>query len=292
MVSVAYNVSHKVPWHWQVPAYLTTKAVGAGAFLVLAVALLFGVEASPLARVAIGAVGILATLATTGLLVSDLERPERFLRILTRPQWKSWLTRGAFVLIGFSAVSGLWWASELGSWLGLYTMPPISSMGLAVLTLPLAIGAAVYTAFLFAQCEGRDLWQSPLLPFHLLVQSVVGGAAAIAMTTLFVDAPALAEAARWTLFGGLALDLFVTLTGEFGVAHASEVAARAAHAISHGKYKKLFWGGAVGIGHVAPLLLLLAPVPAAAALAAVLAIVGLYAYEHAFVMAPQEIPNS
>ena len=71
--------------------------------------------------------------------VSDLERPERFLRILTRPQWKSWLTRGAFVLIGFSAVSGLWWASELGSWLGLYTMPPISSMGLAVLTMPLLV---------------------------------------------------------------------------------------------------------------------------------------------------------
>ena len=39
-------------------------------------------------------------------------------------------------------------------------------------------GAAVagYTAFLFAQCEGRDLWQTKLLLPHLLVQAVLCGA--------------------------------------------------------------------------------------------------------------------
>ena len=36
----------------------------------------------------------------------------------------------------------------------------------------LAVGVAIYTAFLFGQAEGRDLWQSPLLPFHLLVQAL------------------------------------------------------------------------------------------------------------------------
>ena len=30
--------------------------------------------------------------------------------------------------------------------------------------LPLAVAAAVYTAYLFAQAKARDLWQSPLLP--------------------------------------------------------------------------------------------------------------------------------
>ena len=25
-----YNVAHRIPWHWQVPAYLVTKAAGAG----------------------------------------------------------------------------------------------------------------------------------------------------------------------------------------------------------------------------------------------------------------------
>ncbi len=40
------------------------------------------------------------------------------------------------------------------------------------------IGVAVYTAFLFAQAEGQDLWQSPLLPFHLVVQAFVAGSGA------------------------------------------------------------------------------------------------------------------
>jgi hypothetical protein len=39
-------------------------------------------------------------------------------------------------------------------------------------------GTAGYTAFLFGQCEGRDLWQTPLLLPMLLAQAVVAGGAA------------------------------------------------------------------------------------------------------------------
>ena len=46
------------------------------------------------------AASLLMTLLTTALLVGDLDRPERFWKILARPQWRSWLTRGALVLIG------------------------------------------------------------------------------------------------------------------------------------------------------------------------------------------------
>ena len=43
------------------------------------------------------------------------------------------------------------------------------------LSLPIVIlsaGVAGYTAFLFGQCEGRDLWQTPLLLPTLLAQAV------------------------------------------------------------------------------------------------------------------------
>ncbi len=72
--------------------------------------------------------------------------------------------------------------------------------------------------------------------------------------------------------------------------HASEVAARAAHDITHGRYRWWFWGGAIGLGHLVPLVLL--GVGVAAPVAALCIVAGLYAYEHAFVMAPQDIPNS
>jgi hypothetical protein len=41
-----------------------------------------------------------------------------------------------------------------------------------------------------------------------------------------------------------------------------------------------------------PLALLMWAAPAAGALAGLFAAIGLYFYEHAFVMAPQQVPNS
>ncbi len=302
MVSqVSNTVFHKVPWHWQVPAYTVAKSIGTGAFLMLAAAVLgFGKEAADLPFLLVGLIGVLATLVTTALLVGDLERPERFLRILTRPQWKSWLTRGAFLLIGFSVVSTLLLGSLMVAWLQVRVPGGEAvELGLAVLTVPLAIGAAIYTAFLFAQCEGRDLWQSPLLPAHLLVHSLMMGGAVVGVVTTFGPGSGLGAVAPAVLAVTLVVDLFLILAGEFGIAHASEAAAKAARAISHGKYAQQFWGGAIFTGHLVPLVLLAVAAsngsdgsPWAVAIAGILAAIGLYCYEHAFVMAPQEIPNS
>jgi formate-dependent nitrite reductase membrane component NrfD len=167
------------------------------------------------------------------------------------------------------------------------------------LGLPLAIGVAVYTGYLFAQAEGRDLWQSALLPLHLLIQAVMAGSAALLLTSLFLpEAPAdFVEVAWIALVLAVIFDLFAILVGEFTVPHASEVAARAAHDISHGRYKNYFWWGSISLGHVVPLALALVAAaitdqPIVAAIAGLSTVVGLYFYEYAFVMAPQDIPNS
>ncbi len=298
MVQVGYNAQHKVPWHWPVPAYLVTKGIGAGIFVVLALGWIFGLfPFDGLTAVVAGFFSLAFMLATTGLLVYDLEKPERFLYILLRPQWKSWLTRGAVFLMGFSTVAGMWWLFELGQYLFNYEVPWLRSIFFWV-GLPLAIGVAVYTAFLFAQAEGRDLWQSALLPFHLVVQAFMMGSAALLLLALFTSPPAaLVQVAGIVFAISLLVDLFITLAGEFGIPHATEVAARAAHEISHGRYRNQFWVGSILVGHVLPLALVLVAgfVPFAALLlgvAAVAAAVGLYLYEYAFVMAPQEIPNS
>ena len=88
------------------------------------------------------------------------------------------------------------------------------------------------------------------------------------------------------------LDLAVTLGGEFAMPHASADAARAAAEITRGRYRMHFWLGSVGLGHALPLALLLSGTGLAAALGGALTLIGLYLYEYAFVMAPQEIPNS
>ena len=284
MVQVGYNAQHKIPWHWPVPAYLLTKGIGAGVLLVFAVLYLTGqVSHGPATMVATGGLALFFTAVTTILLVADLERPERFLSILLRPQWKSWLTRGAFILVAYTLVVTAWLALEILGWTA--GRVPLLAVGAA-----LAGGTAVYTAYLFGQAEGRDLWQSSLLPLHLLIQAVFLGAATLSMIGYALDTPI--PKVDIIFFVALAVDLVVILLGEVGMPHASEGAARAARALTSGRYRRHFWWGAVGIGHVVPLTLLLAPDGWLVGVAALAAAVGLYLYEHAFVMAPQEIPNS
>ncbi|MEM7111013.1 MAG: 4Fe-4S dicluster domain-containing protein [Chloroflexota bacterium] len=293
MVQVAYNAQHHIPWHWPVPAYLVTKGIGSGIFMLLSLGWglgWFGYDG--FTAVIAGFVSLLFIGITTGLLVYDLEKPERFLYILMRPQWKSWLTRGAVLLIGFTVVGGLWWLYAVGAYL--FGYEAVLGNILLWLGLPFAIGTAVYTAFLFAQAEGRDLWQSPLLPFHLVVQAFMVGSGFLLLLDLFINMPAAISSVAATAFiTAIIVDLFVTLVGEFSIPHASEVAATAAHEISNGRYKNHFWYGSIVLGHIVPLILVLLTANAfVGAIAAVCAIVGLYLFEYAFVMAPQEVPNS
>ncbi len=296
MVQVAYNAQHKIPWHWPVPAYLVTKGLGSGAFMLLSLGL--GLNLFPfdsLTAVVTGLLSLLFIGITTALLVYDLDRPERFLSILFRPQWRSWLTRGAFLLVGFSAVAGLWWLLETGAHFGLLPARTAAQARpfFLWLGLILAAGSAVYTAFLFGQAEGRDLWQSSLLPLHLIVQALMVGSGLFLLMDLAMAMPAQAsQLARVTFISMIVLDLLVTLFGEFGMPHASEVAARAAHDISHGRYRRHFWWGSIALGHVLPLILVAPGQPILAGLAALCTMVGLYFFEYAFVMAPQEIQNS
>ncbi len=165
-------------------------------------------------------------------------------------------------------------------------------MPLLWLAAPFAVGTAIYTAFLFAQAEGRDLWQSPLLAPHLLVQALLAGAALLAIYWGFGSAteplrPSLLQLLGWLLVADLAL-----LAAEYTRPHATDEAKVAAAAITHGRYARLFRLGVVVAGHLVPLALCFVGAAISNVLAGCLALAGLAAYEWIFVRAPQEVPNS
>ena len=113
---VAYDVFHPRPWGWKVALYLWTKGIGAGAFGVVFLAATLGLApVDQLTRVVVATISLAGVGLTALLLVADLKRPERFLSILYRPQRRSWLAIGAFILTGYSGLLGLWW---LGTILG------------------------------------------------------------------------------------------------------------------------------------------------------------------------------
>jgi hypothetical protein len=82
----------------------------------------------------------------------DLDRPERFLYVLLRPNWSSWLVKGAYLLLGYGLVLTLHLAVLLldGPW--------IYHVGLAVFGIPLAWMSGIYTGFLLRQGKGRTEW--------------------------------------------------------------------------------------------------------------------------------------
>jgi predicted membrane protein len=259
----AYDVRPRAPaWGWEVVAYTWTKSIAAGAFLVPALMALAAPAAAPLRPLHL--LTALAFLGATGvLLVWDLRQPGRFLWTLTRPQWRSWLVRGAYVI---TAYGGLLSVLLLASVLGREDLLTAAVVGLTAL---LAAGTAVYTAFLFGQAKGRDLWQSPLLGPHLVVQALLAGAALFAPQWLF-----------WLLpLNGL------LVAGEVWGRHATEDASRAARLIQN---DPRFGSGVLALGHLVPLSLLWMNL--GAPLAGVLALLGLLVWEHLYVQAPQQIP--
>jgi len=158
------------------------------------------------------------------------------------------------------------------------------------------IPAAVYTAFLFGQCRGRELWQCPLLAVQLLAQSVVAGGALLALfpTGLGVTKQLLSAAVY-----GLAIGLFVhatTVAWELFVRRSSLTpgARQAATLITSGSFRALFWGGAVCLGCLAPAALLAVSTTSrpVVGLGGAAALIGLLAFEWCFVMAGQGVPNS
>jgi len=295
MVQVGYNAQHKVPWHWPVAAYLVTKGAAAGIVLVLA--LLWGVmglQPGPEVALWSASASLLLTVITSALLVFDLERPERFLYILTRPQWRSWLTRGAVLLIAFSTIVGLWAALEVGAALGLVPPETAEAARMPILwsAVPFAVGTAVYTAFLFGQAEGRDLWQSSLLAPHLLVQALLAGAALLAILAGFgTGLEETAGSALQVLGVALLVDLLL-LAAEYARSHKTDEARLAAHAITGGRYRGMFWGLVVLLGHLVPAAVCFGLPGSYGIAAGALALVGLAGYEWIYVRAPQEVPNS
>jgi formate-dependent nitrite reductase membrane component NrfD len=284
----AYDVGHARPWGWQVPAYCWTKAIGSGVLAVPAIAMALGrLPADRMRDLVLSSIALLFTALTVVLLVWDLDHPERFLRIVFRPQSRSWLARGAFVLIAFSALCGLFWLSAAAGF----------SPGTKLLLWPTVIMgffAAAYTAFLFGQCEGRDLWQTPLLPVHLIVQALLcGSAVLILLPAAWGGTPAAVSFAVRTLAICLALHMLMLL-GEVGIPHTTDNARYAARLITRGPFQAYFWAGAVVLGGILPAILLMVGASSRVVidLASTFVLAGVLIFEWCFVMAGQSVPNS
>jgi Fe-S-cluster-containing dehydrogenase component/Ni/Fe-hydrogenase subunit HybB-like protein len=312
---LSYDVAHSIPWDWRVSLYTWTKGIAAGVYLVAALLVLFGFMSAQ-SSLWLWATPIVsgAFLGLTGLLlIWDLEHPARFYMIFTRPQWKSWLVKGAFIIAGYSLVLALHF---LASILGFRTVhDPLAAnrimtswatsmqWWLIIPGIPLATMTAIYTAYLFAQAKARDLWQNPLLPPHLFVQALLLGSAVLLPIAAwlqgtrtipaFIDAVPLALVASLWILAVTSLLHLLMIWGEVSLTHPTAHARLAIWEMVHGRYQSEFWIGIVLsiIGGLLPWLALLGYVSTSVGIGgSPLALIGLMLFEHAYVQAGQSVP--
>ncbi len=161
-----YDVPRPREWGWQIAAYLWTKAIAAGALIAAAVFPDVGGH-----EAALGWYTLLAIVATGVLLVTDLHQPKRFYYLLIKPNFRSWLVRGAYVL-GLHALLSFGWGFGL--------LNAATSDFMKVLSVGVGIMTAIYTAFLFAQARGRELWSEDHLLVVVLWAQALAAAAGLA----------------------------------------------------------------------------------------------------------------
>jgi len=297
---VVYANDSPRPWGWRVSSYFLTKAISAGVAIAAAVALLFGAAIESMwMRLTGPLVGSLFLVVTGILLVWDLKRPDRFYYLLTKGNPSSWLVRGTWILAAQATTFAVWLLAAFAQIDGVVRG---AIWGAAVV----GLATAGYTAFLFGQAKGRALWNSPLLVWHMIAAALtVGGGVSLIASLASVtrgfsgsparlvagNIPAGTEAFAWTmLIGAIGLGAIAAL--EAKAPHTQDVAV-AYHHMSKGLFASEYRLGLFASVAVAVLaagaMLYGAPVIVGAA-GGVIAMIGVWMIDDAFVKAGQSVP--
>lgn len=290
------NTAHPRPWGWKVWTYLWTKSIAAGSLALAGLIVLLLGDTSALISTVAPLLTEAFLLITAVLLIWDLKQPKRFIFLLDprKINKTSWLAIGGIFLGLGAAIGGVWFLIGAADLLGIADFTAWLTW-LAWPAIPAGAMVAGYTAFLFGQAEGRDLWQSPVLFWHLLAQAVMVGSGALLVVGAVIGTDAATmQWLAWALVAGVGAHLLITAV-EFGGTHSTRNAEMAAHAITHGRYRLQFWGGSILLTIVGALVALPTALGGAiifAALAGLIVQPALVLHERVFVMAAQDPPLS
>ena len=286
-IRVYDSPSKGILWGWEVAGYIITKALSAG-ILGLPI-LLHQLELVNNSReiFLITSLTSLILLAATGvLLIIDLDQPKRFIYVLLRPHWKSWLVKGGYTITVYGGLVTLYGGAHL---FGYGEMAKWLEWPL----LAFAVMLSIYTAFLFAQAKGRDFWQSPLLILHMMLHAIVGGCASLLIFGYFWESVTpMTSYLHKILIGGLVTQL-ISISAELIIPHPTEDSHLTVKLITKGVFRSDFWGGVIIFGTFLPLLMLiLSLAPLILAIAGLIVLIGIWYSVRIWVIAPQLIPLS
>lgn len=247
----AYNTY--VPWGLWVAAYAMLIGVSVGAYLVSALA--YGLRLKALQP--LGFIALLTALAALagGLLAIwlDLGHPGRVFLLFFSTRFTS--VMGA--MTWFYTIYGILLVVLIYlTWRGANT-PAVRVLSLLGLALAVVFGGA--EGSLFGVVGAQALWESGLTPILFLVEGALSGAALVLFLGVLLGKlqPDAGKLLRWLVLS-LLLGVIIMEWAEFSTALYAGIPARteSLRVILFGPFWWVFWFVHVGLGIVAPLLLL------------------------------------
>lgn len=283
----SYDVFHRIAFNWMIPAYFFLGGLSAGLFLIAVVFNYWRKEYKILTTSA----AILSPLflaAGMGLLTLDLGHPFRFWQIMITFQpssaasWGTWILSIFFVL-NVSFVYLLIKGEEIKA----------KKFGYA--GIPFAFLGATYSGILLAQMQGRTLWHTALLPWLFLLGAVISALAVVILVSIAIGKAtelgdkffSLGKLLSWLILlelGMIFSEVLILLNGGTDAVFSASV-------FLAGSYSFEFWVLEILLGAIVPLLILFNSKKARRlslqSIAAVLALIGIYAMRFVVVMAGQ-----
>lgn len=176
-----------------------------------------------------------------------LGKPQRFWRIITRPQ-SSWLARG-FIFVMLFVIFG---AIQL--MLSYWLPGTAGEIVFKVLTGIAALVVAIYTGFVLNTVKAVPFWNSNLLPLLFVLCGVLGGfgiSVIIALNGGNVDLAAAEAGSRWLLIAN-ALLIAIYL---WRAAQRETTGKQSVMEQIRGSSAPIFWAGIVVMGIIIPLVI-------------------------------------
>jgi molybdopterin-containing oxidoreductase family membrane subunit len=278
-----FSAVPELAYNWLVVLGFFLAGLSAGAYLFSVVANYWMREFKPLVRTAavIAPVGLAVTML---ILLVDLGQPFRAWGLLLSPNLSSPVVWGSWFL-GILFVVSLAYARLV------LRGEDEKAKRYALIGIPLAFLAAMYSGVLLSLAPGSALWHTPLLPVLFLNGALISG---LAVTMLLARggqlSPLLARLGRMVAFLVLLetalifIELIVHLNGGID-------AVKAARSLLVGGYSGLFWVMEIILGALVPVIILFRRRTGdlSRAVASILVLIGVYAMRHIIVVGGQVV---
>jgi len=256
-------MNETIEWGWLVVVYLFCGGMSAGLFFFSGLAnyldtnkygfiARWGAYLAPF-PVSIG----------SALLIFDLGRPFRFLRLFFTVELTSPMSIGSWLLVFFSLVSlvhAYLWLPERFRYVRIPNGDRVRNF-LGAFGMPLALGVGIYTGILLGAVPARPFWNTPMVAQLFLFSGMSSGVAALILLQNFIRRPADSDVSlhdeRVFLLSAdavlILVEVFLLIPYILHNSLATQSMADSLGLIIGGEYMLSFWVGVVLLGLLVPL---------------------------------------